>query len=701
MAYKRPRATSPSTAQKRSRGAEGGAQNVKWGTPLPVDEDNDDGSFVPVWKQTVTDDKGRRRLHGAFTGGFSAGYFNTVGSKEGWTPKTFVSSRSNRIKDPAKTATQRPEDFMDNEDLAEAAESRQLETAQSFAAVGSNGKTERDDLFGLMLTDEDTMAVKLLQKMGWRRGQGIGPKIRRQAHLEEGLGIVDSKETSSSEHSFAPKDTRIVSFIHEDKPSRKGVGYQSGAQALPKPGEDDTEDTAPLALPFLDRSHKPQALKKPAQKKTGFGVGILNDNGSDDEDPYEIGPKISFNKVIGEKKTKKGSKFAKPNTADRVVFIKKGSSKPTAITRISHDGRPPLRRFVLASTTSTLPSRERFPPPSIPPGWTSLKSSAANLQGRQFQSVADAAKSSTLDAKARASLLGEAALPGKSIFDYMSKESRDRIAAFTGKQNLPPARGEVFPSNNQGSTAAQQKSLWSFVPNLDKDVAAAALAKGATGWMPYGEDPKKRERYVGFLELRAGTKTNLPERAPDETVSDWAKELEEFAHAAQVFKPVQGLMASRFTSSTSSGQSSGNATGDSLLRTPAAKPEDPAEQAAKLGMYGPMTRSVIPFYPTRLLCKRFNVKAPVDAPADDYGSKTQEAVSKADMDRLVHDALTRGSTLQRPSWMNQQEGAHAETPAPTTETVAAPVDVETNDALTQERPPEDVFRAIFGDDDDD
>ncbi len=34
-------------------------------------------------EQYVTDDKGRRRFHGAFTGGFSAGYFNTVGSKEG------------------------------------------------------------------------------------------------------------------------------------------------------------------------------------------------------------------------------------------------------------------------------------------------------------------------------------------------------------------------------------------------------------------------------------------------------------------------------------------------------------------------------------------------------------------------------------------------------------------------------------------
>lgn len=31
----------------------------------------------------VRDEKGRKRFHGAFTGGFSAGYFNSVGSKEG------------------------------------------------------------------------------------------------------------------------------------------------------------------------------------------------------------------------------------------------------------------------------------------------------------------------------------------------------------------------------------------------------------------------------------------------------------------------------------------------------------------------------------------------------------------------------------------------------------------------------------------
>lgn len=49
---------------------------VAYGSPLPPADPNirDDGSFVPVWKQEVRDAQGRRRLHGAFTGGWSAGY---------------------------------------------------------------------------------------------------------------------------------------------------------------------------------------------------------------------------------------------------------------------------------------------------------------------------------------------------------------------------------------------------------------------------------------------------------------------------------------------------------------------------------------------------------------------------------------------------------------------------------------------------
>ena len=48
--------------------------------------------------QEVTDAEGRRRFHGAFTGGYSAGYYNTVGSLEGWNPSAYNSSREERTK---------------------------------------------------------------------------------------------------------------------------------------------------------------------------------------------------------------------------------------------------------------------------------------------------------------------------------------------------------------------------------------------------------------------------------------------------------------------------------------------------------------------------------------------------------------------------------------------------------------------------
>ncbi|KAK9882696.1 hypothetical protein WA026_022746 [Henosepilachna vigintioctopunctata] len=70
---------------------------------------------ITVEEQIATDSQGRRRFHGAFTGGFSAGFFNTVGSLEGWMPTEFKSGRSEK----QKHIIQNPEDFMDDEDMGE------------------------------------------------------------------------------------------------------------------------------------------------------------------------------------------------------------------------------------------------------------------------------------------------------------------------------------------------------------------------------------------------------------------------------------------------------------------------------------------------------------------------------------------------------------------------------------------------------
>jgi G patch domain-containing protein 1 len=344
--------------------------------------------------------------------------------------------------------------------------------------------------------------------------------------------------------------------------------------------------------------------------------------------------------------------------------------------------------------------------PQIPPGWKSSKGAAATTDNANYQSVAEAAKASTLDAKGRSALLGEKPLPGKSIFDFIPKDARDRLANLSGKADLPQGLGQAAPEGHLPAANAPPKDLWSLVPPLEKSIAAAALAKGATGWMPYAEDLPKRTRYTAFLELRAGLKDELPARTPGISIHDWTKELQEFAHAAQVFKPTTGLMASRFTSSSST--TAGTTNAPDLLRKPVPKPEDPAEQAAKLGMYGVMTRTSFPFHPSRLLCKRFNVKPPPDMPPafdegrSNFKAQTQEAVSKSAMDKMMHEVLTNGPVMQRPAWMGMA-GESSAAAGPTVkmgEGEHAVVDVEKNEALESKKAGEDVFKAIFGDDDD-
>jgi len=69
MSNKRPRSAYEESLTKQS------APYAVYGTPLPALDAStrDDGSYLPAWQQEVRDERGRKRLHGAFTGGFSAG----------------------------------------------------------------------------------------------------------------------------------------------------------------------------------------------------------------------------------------------------------------------------------------------------------------------------------------------------------------------------------------------------------------------------------------------------------------------------------------------------------------------------------------------------------------------------------------------------------------------------------------------------
>ena len=728
MAGKRSRATFEADLQAQQ------SPYVLYGTPLPpLDPDvRDDGSYVPVWKQEVTDEQGRKRLHGAFTGGFSAGYFNTVGSKEGWTPSTFVSSRSNRNKDAPK-AQQNAEDFMDEEDLADAEEARKLQTADAFAGLGSSteGRRQGEPLMDLFRPSGETVGVKLLKKMGWREGQGIGPRVRRKAKAEDEEQVEDGET-----HLFAPENSRMVSFTR--KTDRKGLGFE-GEEGLERPSPSkqavnygsapgDSEEHSTFGT--LTNGNK---LKKKAVKKQGgFGVGVLNDHGSDEEDPFSMGPQISYNKVIGgEKRKKKKSETIKasanPMLSIRPVFIPKKTSaaKGRQGFQRCHDGRLPIQGFALSTLSDALNSilsqGSKYPAPKIPDGWKSSKTVSTHIDSKE----ADQTPSVPLNPSTRAALLGEKPLPSKSVFDFLTPAARSRIVTATSNENLPPARSEGV----NAATSTATDDLHSLIPPLAKETALAALGRGTGGWMPYADAPAKRARYVHFLEHVGAIREeeDLPARAPDAKDEDWVKEMQEFAHAATIFKPMSGAMASRFTSSASSPKVADVSTTkqvdepakDGLLRQGKAKTA--AEEAAEMEMFGPLTRSVQNWFPTRLLCKRFNVKPPTHVqvdPSDDPGAtpkgpssmstalpqKQLELVGKKEMEELRTGGLS-GGMRSLGFTSGGREGGNdlsAEREKGDKEQVAVSIiDPERNEAIEQERPGEAIFKAIFGSDSED
>ena len=660
---------------------------------------------------------------------------------------------------------------MDEEDLADAEEAKKLQTSDSFTGLGTTEEdvSQRGAFMDMLKTGGDTMGVQLLRKMGWRDGQGVGPKVRRKAVPDND---DDPRETEGQEtHLFAPENSQMISFIRKN--DQKGLGFE-GEGRLADASRDEADGVTSQVKEAQDDDTLPtlrKVKKKPSVKQGGFGVGVLNDNGSEDEDPYQMGPQISYTRVLGGDKKKKKPETGKaslgtsnPLLRTKPVFISKkaASSKANGSLRRCHDGRLSLDGFLLSTNSEPLSLNQdnKYPAPAIPKDWKSSKtppSTATNppFTSTTYQSSASLARASTLNPSTRAALLGETALPGKSVFSYLSPTARSRIVTLTNNPNLPPALNEAPPPGYASNPAQRVADLASLVPPLDPSIATTALGRGIGGWMPYAEDPAKRTRYRSFLEIRAELQQGLPDRAEGMSTDDWVKEMNEFARAAQIFKPMTGMMASRFTSASSSAPTSlqqessqksagtGNDDTASALSTPAPKPTDPAEEAATLGMYGPLTRSTAHFFPTRLLCKRFNVKPPDHVqldPANDTapgngtaashsssssGANTMTSTNEKNTyygDRSTSSGMHRTASAAQPQPQPQpqkrlqlvggkeweelkresgvrSEGYNGEENLSSAAAVVV-VDPERNEALEKERPGDAVFKAIFGSDSD-
>ena len=228
------------------------------------------------------------------------------------------------------------EDYMDEEDLAERAESQQVSTKSQFEGLGNTAEELQNrragDLFDdLIKPKEDTMGVKILRKMGWREGQGVGPRVQRKL-MDDG-NDDDGGET----YSLAPINTAIIAL--ERKTNANGLGYTS------RPG--------------LEKRVEKPTKKTISTSKMGMrgsmGIGVLNED--DDEDPYDVGlTRDQYSRTVVPKRDKTEKPTFKIPAKHAFTFKPKSSSTgdATMSNRRTHDGRFPLPGFSVSDTPFTL-----------------------------------------------------------------------------------------------------------------------------------------------------------------------------------------------------------------------------------------------------------------------------------------------------------------------------------------------------------
>ncbi|KAG0268667.1 hypothetical protein BGZ95_002385 [Linnemannia exigua] len=659
----------------------------------------------------VKDEQGRRRFHGAFTGGFSAGYYNTVGSAEGldqvlhikYTPPSDghpqTSSPPGTV-DPASrpqgqktswtmkinrqghhmlsdaTRLMATDDFGTSgsaqRDLA-----RKSAAAMSMRASGSILGALSDNMIDdLIIPASESIGVRLLKRMGWKPGQGIGPRVsKRQRHP---TGDPLSDDDTPAHVTFAPIDSALILFTN--KSNHFGLGFDPHKDAP----EFDVSAHAKTGSRYLAA-----AVSTSTGARLGFGV--LGESEDDEDGVYGSGSNrrhFTEREVDITVTSNKRRKSAVNST--------QASSRSTSSSAYCSDGRPPLAGFVLIATKSQAP--KWYTAPDVPSDF--IPQHTFYDDGKKMAPVKQHGQSK-LTADDRALVLGETPInaPRRSVFEYISAENKNRLDGMLG-----------FVLDVDGEKH-MRKDHWE-VPKMEKSAAEAALQ----GFIPFSDNVSKQQRYKQYLNVQAGLSTETIEKVEGFSGQDMTKELNEFVQAARIFKPLSTSMSSRFTSASRVFEIQQPAPGlrsaADIQSTPAEKsapvqrvmermeiPKSQAAKAAEMGMFGPLTRSTVDFFPNKLLCKRFNVPDPHPEHKDVGPEAAKDLLDKATMDSMMMEGIPAGSLLSKEGSMGTESGAQL-----TADLADKGPGAEAEQELVepiQERPPMDIFKAIFDDSDSD
>ncbi|XP_007952531.1 G patch domain-containing protein 1 [Orycteropus afer afer] len=616
---------------------------VSYGTGLePLEEGERPKKPIPLQDQTVRDEKGRyKRFHGAFSGGFSAGYFNTVGSKEGWTPTTFVSSRQNR----ADKSVLGPEDFMDEEDLSEfgiapkaivttddftsKTKDRIREKARQLAAATAPipGATLLDDFIA---PAKLSIGFELLRKMGWKEGQGVGPRVKRRPRRQKPdpaikiygcalpPGASEGSEDEDDDYlpenvTFAPKDVTPVDFTPKDNvhglaykgldPSQALFGTSGEHFNLFSPGSERASNL--LGDVGLNKGRK---LGITGQ---AFGVGALEE---EDDDIYATETLAKYDTVLKDEEPGDGLYGW---TAPKQYKSQKEPEKDLRYIGKILDG------FSLAS--KSLSYKKIYPPPELPRDYRPVHYfrpmvAATSENSHLLQVLSESSGKAVhdpgthsrhqLNASRRGDLLGETPIQGPtpSVLEFLSQKDKERIKEMKQATDLKAAQLKARSLAQNAPSGRPQPSF----PDVGHSSWHMTLGGGtpttrASNFKPFTEDPEKQKRYEAFLvNMKQGHKDAL-ERCLDPNMTEWerSRERDEFARASVLYVSSHSTLSSRFTHAKEEDDSD-------QVEVPRDQENDVSDKqsAVKMKMFGKLTRDVFEWHPDKLLCKRFNVPDP-------------------------------------------------------------------------------------------
>ncbi|KAJ9677122.1 hypothetical protein PVL29_022229 [Vitis rotundifolia] len=683
---------------------------------------------LPPWKQEVTDEEGRRRFHGAFTGGFSAGFYNTVGSKEGWAPQSFTSSRKNR----AEVKKQSIFNFLDDDEKEEM-EGHSLGTSLQFDTFGFTAaelarkqaekeQQQRPSAIPGPLPDEivlpasESIGVKLLLKMGWRRGNSI-----KDSHTNS---LYDARrEARKAFLALSSDDVSTELAVSE--------GVKSDLQnVIELPANDDhkSSESTPVyvlnpkqdlhGLGYDPFKHAPEfrgfSMKndlfafKSGKVAPGFGIGALEELDVEDEDVYASGYDFEDNYVqeveepsglVIDSKQKLGGKEKGVLSGFKVA-----SKLDYQLERFDPPVVPknfvPHHKFPAPLDDSNKHDGDPPPPEAIAPEDNNLKlliEGVATLVARCGKLFEDLSREKNQSNPLFSFLTGgngcdyyaRKLWEERQKHNDKSKQLLDVKSSPTMQKMTAESRGKILgerplerSSRDTNSSVASADVIQLQFNLSDTFTKPASLKELPEIAKPFKEDPAKQERFELFLKEKyhGGLRSTDSGGASNMSEAARAREKLDFEAAAETIE--KGLRGKESNLSTQQFME--------MSATAQAKVTQ-AEELVIKKMYP--KREEFQWRPSPILCKRFDIIDPF------MGKPPPAPRRRSKMDSLVFTSDSVKSTTVDETVTSKLPVAQLD-PQQFSKDVNDR-EIEVNVEVEKVERPIDLYKAIFSDDSDD